>query len=122
MRNTRRLSTTLTGIAIWGGANAPAANAMMPDPGVGGFVQPQPSAAGTPVWRVAVALAITALLVVAVVALIISLRHLRASSWASITSRARSSIARGLPALHHRGRPGSVSAGATRIAGPALHK
>jgi hypothetical protein len=81
MRYARRLITVLLSIAFWCVATSPDAFALRPDPpGISGVAPPAPSAAGTPLWQFVLVAAITALLVVAVVGLIASLRHARPSS------------------------------------------
>jgi hypothetical protein len=82
MRYARRLIAALVGVAFWGVATTLDAFALqLPDPpGVSGFAPPASSAAGTPLWHFALFAAITALMVVAVVGLIASLRHARPSS------------------------------------------
>lgn len=81
MRYARRLIAALLAVAFWAIATTPDAFAFRPDPpGVSGFAPPASSATGTPLWHFALFAAITALLVVAVVGLIASLRHARPSS------------------------------------------
>jgi hypothetical protein len=84
MRYTRRLIAILTVFGTWCVAAASAAYAMRPpDPvGGGGVIAPRPSgisssSVGTPLWKFIAVAAVTALLVLAVVGLISSLRHTR---------------------------------------------
>jgi hypothetical protein len=84
MRYTRRLIAILTVFGTWCVAAASAAYAMRPDPvGGDGVIAPPPSGissssvVGTPLWKFIAVAAVTALLVLAVVGLISSLRHTR---------------------------------------------
>jgi len=80
MRHVRRLITALATFATWCVVAATIAYAR-PDPGGGVMVSPSSTtstaSADTPVWKFALAAAIAALLTLAVVGLIASLRHTR---------------------------------------------
>lgn len=78
MRYARRVIATLITVAIWGIAPISDAFALRPDPPGVGAVAPHPATtAGTPLWEFAMVVALTALLVFAVVGLIASLRRTR---------------------------------------------
>lgn len=80
MRHARRVIAIITGCAAWCVAAATVAYAK-PDPGGGVIITPPPpSAAETPIWQFIAVAALGALLAVAVVGLVASLRHQRASS------------------------------------------
>jgi hypothetical protein len=81
MRQARRLIATLVGVAFWCVAATEVAYARpLPDP-LGDVAPPQPvtSDPGTPAWKIALIVALAALVTVAVVGLIASLRHARPS-------------------------------------------
>jgi len=87
MRYVRRLTAVLTLFATWCAASATVAYAQLaarPDPGGGVIVYPPGSTTAasveTPLWKFIAAAALGALLAVAVVGLIVSLRHRRASA------------------------------------------
>jgi hypothetical protein len=88
MRHARRfiatLIATLIGVATWCLATSTAAYAQRPPDPVGGDVfpaplPPLPPAQGTEVWKFIIVAAIAAMLTVAVVGLVASLRHARPS-------------------------------------------
>lgn len=79
MRHARRFIAAITGIAIWVIATTTTAYALKPDP-VGGDViapPPPPPPPDPALWKFLVVAAIAALMTVAAVGLIASLRHAR---------------------------------------------
>lgn len=80
MRHVRSLIATLIGFALWSVAATTTAYASLPDPegGVAPPRPPDPTVVETSFWQYALIAAIAALLAVAVVGLIASLRHSRA--------------------------------------------
>jgi hypothetical protein len=93
MRHLRRLILILTGLAMSCVAATTIAYAqpvMRPDPGGGVVIYPpttSTAAAGTPVWEFVAFAALGALLAIAIVGLIYSLRHRRSAETSSETSR-----------------------------------
>ena len=86
MRHARRLIATLVGVAFWCVAATTVAYAQLPtrpDPGGGVILSPRslsprsPITAETPLWKFFAVAALGALMAVAVVGLIASLRHSR---------------------------------------------
>jgi len=82
MRHARHLIASIVGVAIWCVAASTVAYAQVfPEPPFGGGVPRDPGpalpAGGTELWKFALVAAIAALLAVAVVGLIASLRHSR---------------------------------------------
>ncbi len=83
MRYARRFIATVIGLATWCVAAATAAYAQLPPDPVGGgdFGTPTPPPLGsdTQLWKFVLVAAIAAMLTVAVVGLVASIRHQRAS-------------------------------------------
>lgn len=84
MRHARRLIVALVSVASWCVAAATGAYAMRPDPLDGGSYAPPPQPTPTPVdtqlWTFVLVAAIAAVLTVAVMWLVASLRHSRAAA------------------------------------------
>lgn len=80
MRNARRLIATLIGVAFWSVVATTVAYAQrLPDPPVGQAPKVSISGGGTSNWKYVLIAVLAALLAVAVVGLVASLRHSRES-------------------------------------------
>ena len=80
MRNARRLIATLIGVAFWSVVATTVAYAQrLPDPPVGQAPKVSISGGGTSTWKYVLIAVLAALLAVAVVGLVASLRHSRQS-------------------------------------------